>query len=156
MTNITFPKIRIKGQGGLGVKFMSKLLAKIAEKQNCNVTLVYNYDAAVRGGKIDADLVLAKDEIDSPIVSHPDLTVDLIDKEVQINGSGKKVEFGPDYEEKAKQDPSVALNVYTLGMLLKLLKLNLQQLNLADILPARNQKQNMAALELGYQHPKLF
>lgn len=67
--------IRISGFGGQGVISAGVLLAYTGIIENKNVSFFPSYGAEMRGGTANCSVVIASDEVDTPIVSSPDTVI---------------------------------------------------------------------------------
>ncbi len=67
--------IRISGFGGQGVISAGVLLAYTGILENKNVSFFPSYGAEMRGGTANCSVVIASDEVDTPIVSSPDTVI---------------------------------------------------------------------------------
>jgi 2-oxoglutarate ferredoxin oxidoreductase subunit gamma len=70
-----YEKTIFSGFGGQGVLMMGYVLAVSAMKDGRNVTYLPSYGAEVRGGTANCTVVVADEEIFSPVVSTPDYAV---------------------------------------------------------------------------------
>jgi 2-oxoglutarate ferredoxin oxidoreductase subunit gamma len=64
-------EILIAGFGGQGVLFAGQLLAYAAMDEGCEVTWIPSYGPEMRGGTANCTVVIADEEIGSPMVRHP-------------------------------------------------------------------------------------
>lgn len=130
---ITKTTIRVQGQGGDGVKFMLIMLAKILSQKH-NVTLVFSYDSAVRGGNVVGDLVVSPTKIVSPVVTESDLLVDMAKSTVVWQGEG------------------IVKNMFYLGYILKLLDYSSSTLDfdfVETLLDSKNVEDNLKSIKKG-------
>jgi 2-oxoglutarate ferredoxin oxidoreductase subunit gamma len=67
--------IRISGFGGQGVISAGILLAQAGLLENKNVSWFPAYGAEMRGGTANCSVVIASDEVSSPVVSRPDTVI---------------------------------------------------------------------------------
>jgi len=67
--------IIISGFGGQGVLFAGQLLAYTALDQNKHVTWFPSYGPEMRGGTAHCTVIIAEDEIGSPIVRNPSIVI---------------------------------------------------------------------------------
>jgi 2-oxoglutarate ferredoxin oxidoreductase subunit gamma len=67
--------IRISGFGGQGVISAGILLAQTGLMENKNVTWFPSYGAEMRGGTANCSVVIASDEVATPIVSRPSTVI---------------------------------------------------------------------------------
>ncbi len=65
-------RVIVAGFGGQGVIFLGKLLAQTAMEQGLNVTYFPAYGPEVRGGRANCHVIVASNEIFSPVVASPD------------------------------------------------------------------------------------
>lgn len=70
-------EIIIAGFGGQGVLFAGQVLAYAAMDGGREVTWIPSYGPEMRGGTANCTIVIADDEIGSPLVKHPPLAVAL-------------------------------------------------------------------------------
>jgi len=68
-------KTIFSGFGGQGVIMMGYLLAVAGMYENKNVTCLPSYGAEVRGGTANCTVVIADEEIASPVASEPEFAV---------------------------------------------------------------------------------
>jgi len=68
-------KIVFSGFGGQGVLMMGYVLAVAGMKEDKHVTFLPAYGAEMRGGTANCTVVVADEEIASPIASHPEFVV---------------------------------------------------------------------------------
>jgi len=66
-----YHEIIIAGVGGQGVMVIGNLLAQAAFRENLNVTYIPIYGVEKRGGHADCTVVIATEEIGSPVVGSP-------------------------------------------------------------------------------------
>jgi len=68
-------KIILVGKGGDGIKFLGKAFGKYLIKLGFEVSLMFSYDAVMRGGDIIAFLIFDKNKIENPVIEKADLTI---------------------------------------------------------------------------------
>lgn len=68
-------KIIFAGFGGQGIQTMSKFLAYSAMDNNLNVSWLPSYGPEMRGGTSNCSVILGKDEVASPIITHADAVI---------------------------------------------------------------------------------
>jgi len=156
-------RIYISGSGGQGVKLMSSILSKIISDLEYNVSLMFDYDAAMRGGIINSFLVYADQKIESPLVEEADLYLKLAENKDDVKAkviicdkglcNGKQIPF----EQIAKKEFGnvIVINMLALGVLLKELDFDLKKINLDDFVPEKNKDQNIKAIKYGYSLKEL-
>ncbi|MCJ7494020.1 MAG: 2-oxoacid:acceptor oxidoreductase family protein [Deltaproteobacteria bacterium] len=66
-----YHEIIMGGVGGQGIMVIGNLLAQAAFKENLNVTYLPIYGVEKRGGQADCTVVIATEEIGSPVVGAP-------------------------------------------------------------------------------------
>lgn len=129
-------RIKIKGLGGQGVKFVSGVFGNIVQSQDKYVSIHLDYDAAMRGGGIESTIIVADEPIDCPVTSEFDYLVDMAQNS-SVNGHAQTI---------IKADN----NMLALGKLLKALDYNLKKINFKEHLPSRFQDQNINNIKQGY------
>lgn len=67
--------VKLGGLGGQGVLTAGLLLAQAGMNSFKHVTWFPSYSAAMRGGEVDCTVILSQKEINSPIVSRPEIVV---------------------------------------------------------------------------------
>ena len=65
----------IAGFGGQGVMLIGNLLAYAGMKDGLNVTYIPVYGPEMRGGTANCSVVIASEEVSSPVVSRPDTVI---------------------------------------------------------------------------------
>lgn len=172
-------EIIISGFGGQGVLFAGQVIAYAAMDTGKQVTWIPSYGPEMRGGTANCTVVIADDEIGSPLVKHPPLVVALnlpsFDKyEALMQAGGTLVVNKSMVDREAKRDDVNAIlipcneiaeeigdrklvNMVAAGALLTALNdLSLQDLEkaLENHLPARHKHllpKNYEALKRGYE-----
>ncbi|MCK5344983.1 MAG: GNAT family N-acetyltransferase, partial [Candidatus Heimdallarchaeota archaeon] len=71
-------RIKIIGEAGQGVKLMSYTLASILAQLQYEVSVSIEYDSAVRGGVISADLIYSEQSIENPFIEEADVMIKFI------------------------------------------------------------------------------
>jgi 2-oxoglutarate ferredoxin oxidoreductase subunit gamma len=171
-------EIIIAGFGGQGVLFGGMVVAYAAMDAGKEVTWIPSYGPEMRGGTANCTVVIADEEIGSPMVEHPPLAVALnlpsFDKyEAELQSGGTlivnksmvdrtakradiKVVYVPCNEIAEQIGDKKMLNMVAIGALLTALK----DINVEDVkkalkahMPARHQDllaKNLDALQRGY------
>jgi 2-oxoglutarate ferredoxin oxidoreductase subunit gamma len=171
-------EIIIAGFGGQGVLFGGQVVAYAAMDAGKEVTWIPSYGPEMRGGTANCTVVIADEEIGSPMVEHPPLAIalnlpsfDKYEESLQSGGTlivnksmvdrGPKREdihvvFVPCNEIAEEIGDKKLLNMVAIGALLTALP----QLSLEDVkkalqghMPARHQDllaKNLEALKRGY------
>lgn len=76
-------KIFISGSGGQGIRLMSFVLSKIISELDYNVSLMFDYDAAMRGGSINAFLIYSDEKLGNPLIEEADIHIKLSDASIE-------------------------------------------------------------------------
>ncbi len=102
-------EIMIAGFGGQGVLFAGQILAYAAMDLGKEVTWIPSYGPEMRGGTANCTVVIADEEIGSPLVKHPPLAVALnlpsFDKcEESLASGGTLIVNQSMVDRKAKRD----------------------------------------------------
>ena len=86
-------EILISGFGGQGVIRMGQILGLCAIKQGHRVTMLKSHGTETRGGYVRAQLVIAPEYVDSPVVDQ--WPKDLLDRGALVVASVTEI-YGPD------------------------------------------------------------
>jgi len=171
-------EIIIAGFGGQGVLFGGQVLAVAAMDAGKEVTWIPSYGPEMRGGTANCTVVIADEEIGSPLVEHPPLAVALnlpsFDKYEELLQAGGTLVVNQSMVDRGARRPDIKvvlvpcnqiaeelgsrklLNMVAIGALVSALpELGLEALEkaVADHLPARHQDmlaKNHDALRRGY------
>jgi len=171
-------EIIIAGFGGQGVLFGGQLLAYAAMDAGKEVTWIPSYGPEMRGGTANCTVVIADEEIGSPLVEHPPLAIALnlpsFDKYEEILQKGGTLVVNQSMVDRGarRTDIKVVLvpcnqiaeeigsrklvNMVAIGALMSALpEIGIQALEkaLTDHLPARHKEmlaKNHEALRRGY------
>lgn len=171
-------EIIIAGFGGQGVLFGGQVLAYAAMDAGKEVTWIPSYGPEMRGGTANCTVVIADEEIGSPLVEHPPLAIALnlpsFDKYEEVLQTGGTLVVNKSMVDRGakRTDIKVLLvpcnqiaeevgsrklvNMVAIGALISALpELSLQQVEqaLATYLPARHRDmlpKNHEALRRGY------
>ncbi len=142
-------KIKVLGQGGQGVKYLTSIMGKLIDKLDYSISLVLNYDSAVRGGSITADLIVSNSIIKSPIIDNTNVVIDMENNTIK---KGKVSNDMSSLIKKAKSDfTDLQENMFYLGCLMKILNLSFKKNQLEQVLKKRYLKDNLKSIELGYK-----
>ena len=175
-------EIIISGFGGQGVLFAGQVIAYAAMDAGKQVTWIPSYGPEMRGGTANCTVVIADQEIGSPLVQNPPLAIalnlpsfDKYESEMQTGGTlivnqsmvdrgAKRTDIHTVFvaaNEIAEEIGDKRLtNMVTVGALLPFLpEISLEALEeaLKGHLPARHQKllpSNYQALRRGYEEAK--
>ena len=175
MTTRSRTEILISGFGGQGVIRMGQILGLCAINQGHRVTMLKSHGTETRGGYVRAQLVIAPEYVDSPVVENADVFVafsapayrrfrDLC-RGVILYDPEMVEEVRADEPERHVAVPATALakerfnqplfaNMIMLGALTRVAGLDFPAMRRAmlEVIP-RFHEQNTVALELGYSLP---
>jgi len=144
-------KIIVAGKGGQGIKLLMTVLAKILSEK-FNVSLYYNYDSAIRGGKIFGFLTFSKEKIGDPLILNGDYLVNLIVEDVKYMGKEEfdleKFDVFAEAEEKFKTNK--VANMMLLGYILKKIEIEIDKGLLDKVLPEKFKDMNIEAINYGF------
>lgn len=129
-------RIKIKGLGGQGVQFVAVILAKILQDEGYFASCYFIYDAAMRGGKIMAELAFSPRPNPCPIGSNFDYLVVLQGAEADPTPSPCQIEA-----------PN---NMVALGKILKEFEFEWDEAKIKTYLPERFIDQNISNIHKGF------
>jgi Pyruvate/2-oxoacid:ferredoxin oxidoreductase gamma subunit len=151
-------KVIISGEGGQGVRVISHTLATLLANLGYEVSLLYDYDSAVRGAMSVAYLTFGKEPIANPVVEEADLLLKISDKgdgfraEKTVCETGlctdEEIPFGKLGVEKFGQE--IFGNMIALGRLMALVGVEVSDEKLAEVLPLKYREENISAVHFGY------
>ncbi len=155
-------QIVVGGEGGQGVKVLTHVLGDILVHFDYYVTITYEYDANVRGGKIVGYLVYSDKKIKNPTIEHPDIMVKLSDKGGEFKakytiyqkgvkrheGECEEIEFGKIAVEKFGS--RLMINMIALGRLLKVIGVDIGKVDLKKKVPKKFIEESIEAVRFGY------
>jgi Pyruvate/2-oxoacid:ferredoxin oxidoreductase gamma subunit/ribosomal protein S18 acetylase RimI-like enzyme len=167
---VTERKIKIIGEAGQGIKLLSYTLASILAQLGHEVSLNLEYDAAVRGGSINADLIYAEGKIENPIIDEADVLIKFTKKREFFPAkalvidesfcdsedltctiqSRKGTSYGFENVAISLFGSKIYINMIALGRILRYIGINILLLNIADILPKRSLEKNLEAVKYGF------
>jgi 2-oxoglutarate ferredoxin oxidoreductase subunit gamma len=165
-------EILISGFGGQGVIRMGQIIGLCAIKQGLRVTMLKSHGTEIRGGYVRAQLVIAPEYVDSPVVEHADVFVafsapayrkfyDLcrgkilydpeMVEEVRAEAPERHVAVPATQLSKERFNNVLFANMIMLGALTRLSGMDYAAMKQAmlDVIP-RFHEQNLAALEVGH------
>lgn len=164
-------KIIISGEGGQGVRVISITLAQLLKNLGYEVSLLYDYDSAVRGGLSLAHLVYGKEKIDNPVIDEADILLKLSDKAEElrakttvyqtgisdVKGKALKLEdIPPTNEEIPFSELGTEIfgkelfgYMIALGRLMVLADVNAPESDIRAVLPKKYKEENMNAIIFG-------
>ena len=151
-------KVIISGEGGQGVRVLSHTLATLLANLGYEVSLLYDYDSAVRGAMSVAYLAFNEEPIANPVIQEADILLKLSDKadglraEKTVCETGlctdEEIPFGKLGVEKFGQE--IFGNMIALGRLMALVGVELSEEELARVLPLKYREENINAVHFGY------
>jgi 2-oxoglutarate ferredoxin oxidoreductase subunit gamma len=165
-------EILISGFGGQGVVRMGQIIGLCAIKQDYRVTMLKSHGTETRGGYVRAQLVIAPEYVDSPIVENADVFVafstpayrkfydlcrgkilydpELIE-EIRAEAPERHVAVAATQLAKEKLNNVLFANMIMLGALTRLSGMDYEAMKQAmlEIIP-RFHEQNLAALGIGF------
>ena len=164
-------KIIVSGEGGQGVRVISLTLAQLLANLGFEVSLLYDYDAAVRGGLSLAHLVYNKNPIDNPVIDEADILLKLSDKAEDLHAKTIVYQTGLGIEEgkslKLEDIPPTNEEIpfselgteifgkelfgymIALGRLMVLADINAPESDIRAVLPKKYKEENMNAIIFG-------
>jgi len=151
-------KIIISGEGGQGVRVISHTLATLLANLGYEVSLLYDYDSAVRGAMSMAHLVFDKEPIANPVIEDADILLKLSDKASGLRAEKTVCETGLCIDEEIPFDKlgiekfgrEVFGNMIALGRLMALIGIKVSEEELAKVLPLKYREENISAVRFGY------
>lgn len=151
-------KVIVSGEGGQGVRVISHTLATLLANLGYEVSLLYDYDSAVRGAMSVAYLIFGKEPIDNPVVQEADILLKLSDKADGLHAektvcqtglcTGEEIDFEKLGIEKFGKE--IFGNMIALGRLMALVGLEAPKKELARVLPLKYREENLSAVLFGY------
>ena len=164
-------KIIVSGEGGQGVRVISITLAQMLKNLGYEVSLLYDYDAAVRGGLSLAHLVYSKEKIDNPVIDEADILLKLSDKAEElrakttvyktglsdVKGKALKLEdIPPTNEEIPFSELGTEIfgkelfgYMIALGRLMVLADITVPESEIVAVLPKKYKEENLSAINFG-------
>jgi len=151
-------RIVFTGVGGQSVRVISHVLAMALKELGYEVTLLFDYDSSVRNTRISAYLTYDQKPIENPMIDEADILVRLHPKGDQLIAqkticdtglcTDEEVPFGMMGIEKFGQ--TIFGNLIALGRLFRLIDLDISHIDLEKVLPKSYLKENLKAIQLGY------
>ncbi len=150
-------KVIISGEGGQGVRVVSHSLATLLANLGYEVSLLYDYDSAVRGAMSVAHLVFDKEPIANPVVGEADILLKLSDKADGLRAEKTVCEIGLCTDEEIpfgrlgieQFGKEIFGNMIALGRLMTLVGLEVSNEELAKVLPLKYREENISAVQFG-------
>ncbi len=157
-------KIVISGIGGQGIKLITHILGIVLVELGFNVSIDYDYDSAVHGGKMVAMLIYSDKKIKNPIVEEADILLWLSEKGdkyvarriVCDEGLGGKndTEIEIPFTKLSLENFKTKnmTNMVALGKLLSIIGIDINHVHLKEHLPKKFRKQDFDAIKLGFTY----
>ena len=151
-------KVVISGEGGQGVRVISHTLAVLLANLGYQVTLLYDYDSAVRGAMSVAYLTFDKEPIANPVIDDADILLKLSDKAEGLHAEKTVCQTGLCTEEEIPFGKlgvehfgrEIFGNMIALGRLMDLVGVDVSDEELAEVLPLKYRQENINAVHFGY------
>jgi Pyruvate/2-oxoacid:ferredoxin oxidoreductase gamma subunit len=151
-------RIVLTGVGGQSVRMISHLLATALKELGYQVALLYDYDSSIRNQKITAHLTYDNHPIENPMIDEADILIRLHAKGDQLIAQKTVCDTGLCTDEEIpfgmmgieKFGKLIFGNMIALGRLFRLIGLDIHTLELEKILPKSYLKENLKAIEIGY------
>jgi len=151
-------KVIISGEGGQGVRVISHTMATLLANLGYQVSLLYDYDSAVRGAMSVAYLVFDREPIANPVIQEADILLKLSDKAEGLGAektvcqtglcTDEEIPFGKLGIEKFGRE--IFGNMIALGRLMALVGVEVAEEELAKVLPLKYKEENLSAVHFGY------
>jgi Pyruvate/2-oxoacid:ferredoxin oxidoreductase gamma subunit len=151
-------RIVFTGVGGQSVRVISHVLALALKELGYEVALLFDYDSSIRNQRITAYLTFDQKRIENPMIDQADILVRLHEKGDQLIAqkticdtglcTDEEVPFGTMGVEKFGQ--AIFGNMVALGRLFRLIDIDISHIELEKLLPKSYLKENMRAIQLGY------
>jgi 2-oxoglutarate ferredoxin oxidoreductase subunit gamma len=164
-------KIIISGEGGQGVRVIAITLAQMLNNLGYEVSLLYDYDTAVRGGLSLAHLTYDTKQIDNPVIDEADILLKLSNKAGDLRAKTTVYQTGLGAEEgkslKLEDIPPTNEEIpfsemgteifgkelfgymIALGRLMVLADIKVPDSELRAVLPKKYKDENMNAINFG-------
>jgi Pyruvate/2-oxoacid:ferredoxin oxidoreductase gamma subunit len=151
-------RVIVSGEGGQGVRVISHTLATLLADLGYEVSLLYDYDSAVRGAMSVAYLTFDKEPIANPVIQEADILLKLSDKAQGLRAektvcqtglcTDEEIPFGKLGVEKFGRE--IFGNMIALGRLMALVGIEVSEEELAKVLPLKYREANVSAVQFGY------
>ena len=151
-------KVIISGEGGQGVRVISHSLAVLLANLGYEVSLLFDYDSAVRGAMSVAYLIFDKETIANPVVLEADILLKLSNKAEGLHAEKTVCQTGICTDEEIpfsrlgieQFGKEVFGNMIALGRLMALVGVDASEEELAKVLPLKYREENLSAVQFGY------
>jgi Pyruvate/2-oxoacid:ferredoxin oxidoreductase gamma subunit len=151
-------KVIISGEGGQGVRVISHTLATLLVNVGYEVSLLYDYDSAVRGAMSVAYLTFDDKPIADPVAEKADILLKLSPKGLGFQARRTVCETGLCTDEEIpfskygveRFGREIFGNMIALGHLIRLIGLKVSSEELSKVIPLRHSEENINAVQFGY------
>ena len=151
-------RIVFAGIGGQSVRVISHVLAMALKEIGYEVALLFDYDSSIRNQRITAYLTYDEKPIENPMIDEADILIRLHQKGDQLVAqkticdtglcTDEEIPFGTMGVEKFGQ--VFFGNMIALGRIFRLIDIHISALELEKLLPRSYVKENLKAIQLGY------
>ena len=151
-------RIVFTGVGGQSVRVISHTLAQALKELDYQVVLLFDYDSSVRNQRITAYLSYDKEPLENPMIDEADILIRLHAKGDQLIArktvcdtglcTDEEIPFGIMGVERFGRP--IFGNMIALGRLFRLIDLDISHVELEKILPKSYLKENLKAIQIGY------
>jgi len=138
-------RIKIFGCGGQGIQFMADVLIRYLSLLDYSATFFPEYDAAVRGGQINAEIAYSRQKTPCPQGLNFKAVFYLTPNDQKIKAE-KTFELTELIDKK-----NTYKNMYVLGKIIHILGLPMNKTLLNKALPDKKKKTNYQLIKEGYQ-----
>jgi Pyruvate/2-oxoacid:ferredoxin oxidoreductase gamma subunit len=151
-------KVVVSGEGGQGVRVISHTLATLLTNLGYEVSLLYDYDSAVRGAMSVAYLIFDKEPIANPVVQEADILLKLSAKAEGLRAERTVCQTGLCTDEEIpfgklgvdKFGEEIFGSMIALGRLIALVGVEVSEEELSKVLPLKYKEENISAVQFGY------
>ena len=145
-------KVIISGEGGQGVRVISHTLAILLVNLGYEVSLLYDYDSAVRGAMSMAHLTFDREPIANPVIGEADILLKLSDKAKGLRAEKTVCQIGLCTDEEIpftelgieKFGKEIFGNMIALGRLMALVGIDVSDEELAEVLPLKYRERRIS------------
>lgn len=176
--NLTNPlTFKFYGEGGQGIKYLVVCLANILTGEyKLNAAINFRYDSSIKGGDINADLIISNKPILSPIVENADYclildhtseivlsrnyivessVLDEVKNLIDINLKKERSKFNIIQTSFIQKALEIGLpnyvNIIALGTLIRLLDISPTPIKLKQVFKGKREDMNLKAFNAGYE-----
>jgi Pyruvate/2-oxoacid:ferredoxin oxidoreductase gamma subunit len=151
-------RIVFTGVGGQSVRVIAHALALALKELGYEVALLFDYDSSIRNQRITGYLTCDQKPIENPMIEEADILVRLHGRGDQLVAqkticdtglcTDEEIPFGMMGIEKFGQ--AIFGNMIALGRLLRLIDIDISHIELEKLLPKSYIKENLKAIQIGY------